>query len=280
MTTPIELGKFRLYPLLDGYFKLDGGAMFGIVPKTLWSRAYTSDERNRIRLAMRPLLLEAKDRWILIDTGAGDKFDEKWKSIYGLEGTPLLEAELRKIGIQSSDISIVINTHLHWDHAGGNTRRSQDGSRWVPSFPNARYVVQKGEFEFAMNPNERTRGSYRHEDYEALQKDGYFDFVEGDKTIVEGVRVVCSGGHVPYHQCLLLESDKQKAFFLGDLIPTHVHLPWPYIMGFDLDPLSTLNRKKEYLTRAAEEDWLLFFEHDPDIFAGKIELKEELYQLR
>jgi glyoxylase-like metal-dependent hydrolase (beta-lactamase superfamily II) len=270
MRKHIELGKFRLYPLDAGSFRLDGGAMFGIVPKTLWTHFYQADENNRIQLSMRPLLVEAGGQWILVDTGAGDKFDQKWKEIYGITSSPDLQDELADVGLRNSDINIVVNTHLHWDHAGGNTVRDTKTGEWAPAFPNARYIVQRGEFDFAMNANERTRGSYRPDDFANLEKQKVFDFVDGDATLAPGVKVVQSGGHVPFHQCVLLESNKNRSFFLGDLIPTHAHLPLPYIMGFDLDPLLTLERKKEYLSKASEEDWLLFFVHDPDMACARI----------
>jgi glyoxylase-like metal-dependent hydrolase (beta-lactamase superfamily II) len=278
MLNPLKLGKFLLYPLLDGYFSLDGGAMFGIVPRALWGRIHIPDEQNRIRLGIRPLLVEANGKWILIDTGAGDKFDAKKNEIYQLKRAPGIEAQMREIGISAGDIALVINTHLHWDHAGGNTIRK--GEEWAPAFPNAKYVVQKGEFEFATHLNERTRGSYRIDDYEALSRKGYFDFAEGDKEILPGVHVVRSGGHVPFHQCVWLESDRNQAFFLGDLIPTHSHLPFPYIMAFDVDPLKTLEKKKEYLARAVAENWLLFFVHDPDFPYARIEQIDGNYQIR
>lgn len=280
MIKPVELGRFRLYSLSDGTFRLDGGAMFGVVPRTLWSKSYPTDELNRIELGLRPLLVETNGIWILIDTGMGDKFDEKYKKIYGIERKPMLEEQFSEIGLTVSDIQIVINTHLHWDHAGGNTREDPATHQWIPQFPNARYVVQRGEYEFATHLNERTRGSYRVDDYVALEKLGYFDFVDGSVTIGNGVRLIRSGGHVPYHQCVLLESAKSKAFYLGDLIPTHAHLPFPYIAGFDLDPLTTLEKKKEFLALAAEEDWLLFFEHDPQISSGKITWEKSSYRLQ
>jgi glyoxylase-like metal-dependent hydrolase (beta-lactamase superfamily II) len=280
MIKPIELGRFRLYSLSDGTFRLDGGAMFGVVPRTLWGRNCPADEQNRIELGLRPLLVEARDNWLLIDTGMGDKFDEKYKTIYGINQKPALEDQLNEIGLSTTDITIVINTHLHWDHAGGNTKKDPTTQQWSPNFPNARYIVQRGEYEFATHLNERTRGSYRVDDYVALEKLGYFDFAAGDVTISEGVRLIRSGGHVPFHQCVLLESGKNKAFYLGDLIPTHAHLPFPYIAGFDLDPLTTLERKKEYLALAAEEEWLLFFEHDPKISSGKIQFENNSYRLK
>jgi glyoxylase-like metal-dependent hydrolase (beta-lactamase superfamily II) len=275
----IELGKFRLFPLQDGFFHLDAGSMYGIVPKTIWGRDQAVDEKNRMRLGIRPLLVECDKHWILIDTGIGDKFDEKYKKIYGIEPQPTLESQLGDVGISRNDITMVINSHLHWDHAGGNTQKTLTNG-WAPAFPNARYVVQRGEYEFATHLNERTRGSYRMEDYVALNDAGYFDFVDGDTTVAEGVRVLRSGGHMPYHQCVYLESDSRKAFFLGDLLPLHTHLHLPYILAFDLEPLITLEKKREYLKRAFEEDWLLFFVHDPEIAYGKVEMRDHRYRLK
>jgi glyoxylase-like metal-dependent hydrolase (beta-lactamase superfamily II) len=272
MIPSIDLGNFRLYPLLDGFFRLDGGSLFGIVPKTLWGRSWQTDERNRIRIANRPLLVNTKDTWVLIDTGNGDKFDAKQKEIYGIEASPALTDQLSGIGITPSDIDVVINSHLHFDHAGGNTIKDSSGE-WVPAFQNARFVVQRGEYEFATHLNERTRGSYRIDDYVSLEKKGLFDFQDGDASVAPGVRVIRSGGHSPYHQCVLLESSKGKAFFLGDLVSTHANLAYPYISAFDLEPLVTLEKKKEYLTQAALEDWLLFFVHDPEIAYARVEIQ-------
>jgi glyoxylase-like metal-dependent hydrolase (beta-lactamase superfamily II) len=232
-----------------------------------------------MRLGIRPLLVEANNQWILIDTGIGDKFDEKYKKIYGIEQQPTLDNQLAEVGISKDDITVVINSHLHWDHAGGNTRKNSR-NEWEPAFVNARYVVQRGEYEFATRLNERTRGSYRMEDYVALEKAGCFEFVDGDSKIMEGVQVVRSGGHIPYHQCVYLESDSRKAFFLGDLLPLHTHLHLPYILAFDLEPLVTLERKREYLKRALDEDWLLFFVHDPEIAYGKVEFRDHQYRLK
>jgi glyoxylase-like metal-dependent hydrolase (beta-lactamase superfamily II) len=276
---PIELGKFRLYALQDGSFHLDAGSMYGIVPKTIWMRSTSVDDKNRMRLGIRPLLVEAKNQWILIDTGIGDKFNDKYKRIYGIDPEPTLDSQLAEVGISKKDISVVINSHLHWDHAGGNTQKSANDD-WEPAFVNARYVVQRGEYEFATHLNERTRGSYRIEDYVALEKAGCFDFADGDTTIMDGVRVLRSGGHIPYHQCVYLESDSRKAFFLGDLLPLHTHLHLPYILAFDLEPLVTLEKKREYLERAVNEDWLLFFVHDPEIASGRVELMDGQFRLK
>lgn len=280
MIQSIDLGKFRLFPLVDGYFRLNGGSLFGIVPKTIWGRSWTVDERNRVRLAVRPLLIDTGSQWILIDTGNGDKFDEKYKDIYGIEGPPSLSEQIHEVGISESDIRVVINSHLHWDHAGGNTTKDRDMGEWIPAFPNARYVVQRGEYDFATHLNERTRGSYRIDDYVALERHGVFDFAEGDATVQPGVKVVRSGGHSPYHQCVLLESGGGKAFFLGDLVSSTANLSFPFISAFDLEPLQTLQMKKEYLTQAAAEDWLLFFVHDPDIAYAKVEMQNGRCQLK
>ncbi|HSE41747.1 MAG TPA: MBL fold metallo-hydrolase, partial [Acidobacteriota bacterium] len=199
-------------------------------------------------------------------------------SIYAIEHQPTLLMQLQEIGIIVSDISIVINSHLHWDHAGGNTENRN--GEWIPAFPNARYIVQRGEYDFATHLNERTRGSYRVEDYIALERLGLFDFADGDHQVLNGVRVVRSGGHVPYHQSVLLESDSKKAFFLGDLLPLHTHISLPYIMAFDINPLETLEKKREYLAKAVEEDWLLFFPHDPDLIHGRVEKSERSFQLK
>jgi glyoxylase-like metal-dependent hydrolase (beta-lactamase superfamily II) len=233
-----------------------------------------------VELRVRPLLVEAGSKWILIDTGMGDKFSEKLNRIYGIQHEPILEQQLAEIGLSTSDIDIVINTHLHWDHAGGNTRRENSTGKWIPNFPNARFVIQRGEYEFATNVNERTRGAYRADDYSALQELGYFDFLDGDAFVANGVQVIRSGGHVPFHQCVLLESSKTKAFYLGDLIPTHAHLPHHYVTAYDIEPLTTLSKKQEFLTQAAQEEWLLFYGHDPEIAFSKIAYEAGHYRIK
>ena len=278
MIPALEFGKFRLYPLIDSHFRLDAGSIFGIVPKTIWSRSWQTDDRNRMRLSVRCLLVETGDRWILIETGIGDKWDDKLKDIYAFERSATLDEQLREVGIIPADIQIVINSHLHFDHAGGNTKK-QNGS-WIPSFPNARFVCQRGEYEMATNLNERTKGSYRIEDYVSLHKEGLFDFIDGEAMVHPGVRVVRSGGHSPYHQCVWLESGGGKALFLGDLVSTKINLSYPYITAFDLEPLVTLEKKKEFLIHAANEDAFVFFVHDPDIAYAKVQLQGGRIELK
>jgi glyoxylase-like metal-dependent hydrolase (beta-lactamase superfamily II) len=261
-----QLGKWRVHAIQAGGQKLDGGAMFGVVPKPLWERRIPADPRNRIQLGMRCLLVEHESGLVLIDTGAGNKEDEKFHDIYGVENTgendmTQLEDGLRDLRVQPSDVDIVINTHLHFDHAGGNTTRTADG-RTLPTFPNARYVVQAGEYEYATHTNERTAASYFPRNFVPVQEAGLFDFVRGEQEIVKGISVLPTPGHVPNHQGIVLQSDGETAFYIADLAPTTAHLPLPWIMGYDVEPLVTLETKRRVLARALKENWLIVFEHD------------------
>ena len=264
-----QLGRWRIHAIQAGGQKLDGGAMFGVVPKPLWERKIRPDDRNRIPLGMRCLLVEHESGLILIDTGAGNKENDKFHDIYGVEnrgendGTQMEDA-LRDLRMQPSAISMVINTHLHFDHAGGNTRRTADG-RIVLAFPNARYVVQHGEYEYAINTNERTAASYFPHNFAPIHDAGRFTMVAGEMEVAKGITVVPTPGHVPHHQSIRLESDGDVALYLGDLVPTVHHLPLPWIMGYDVEPLVTLETKRRVLKTAAEEGWVMIFEHDPRI---------------
>lgn len=267
-----ELGGFRLHALEAGLQHLDGGAMFGVVPKPLWTRRIPADDRNRIPLALRCLLVETPDALVLIDTGAGNKEDEKFVDIYGIQnaGSPTrLEDALRDAGFAPDDVDIVIDTHLHFDHAGGNTRRDADG-RIRPAFPRATYCVQRGEWEYAHWKNERIQASYLLHNFDPIQAAGRFEWVEGEAEIVPGVRVVPTPGHTPHHQSVVLTSQDETACFLADLVPTSAHLPLPWIMGYDVEPLVTLETKRTLLGRAQEEAWLLVFEHDPTTPWGRL----------
>jgi glyoxylase-like metal-dependent hydrolase (beta-lactamase superfamily II) len=279
------IGSIRIHGIEAGVQQLDGGAMFGVVPKPLWERRIPADNRNRIPLALRCLLVEAPNALVLIDTGVGNKYGEKFADIYGISnaGDPTrLEDGIRHAGFEPSDVDIVLNTHLHFDHAGGNTVRREDGTI-VPAFPDARYVVQQGELDFAHSPNERIRASYLSENIEAVTDAGLWDLVQGDAEVTAGVRVSPTPGHTPFHQSVMIESDGETACYLADVCPTSAHLPLPWIMGYDLEPLVTMESKRGLWTRALEEDWLLIFEHDPrvpwgrlDPEAGRTQLMEEL----
>ena len=279
-----KIGAWTVHAIQAGGQALDGGAMFGVVPKPLWERRIPADARNRIPLGMRCLLVEHESGLVLIDNGAGNKETEKFLDIYGIEnagsdGRTLLEDGLRSLGHRPEDVAVMIDTHLHFDHAGGNTFRDADG-RMVPTFPRARYVVQRGEYEWAMHTNERTAASYFPHNFAPVKDAGLFDLVDGDREIVPGIRVVRTPGHTPHHQGVLLESSGEAAFYLGDLVPTAAHLPLPWIMGYDVEPLVTLETKRTCLRRAADEQWLLIFEHDASVAWGRIVHDGKSYALK
>jgi glyoxylase-like metal-dependent hydrolase (beta-lactamase superfamily II) len=232
---------------------------------------------------MRCLLIEHPSGLILIDTGAGNKEDEKFRNIYGLEneganGLTMLEDGLAQIGVEPSDIVMVINTHLHFDHAGGNTRFGKGGKLEI-SFPNATYIVKRGEYEYATHANERTAASYFERNFTPVEAAGKIEFVSREKEIVKGVRVIPTPGHTPFHQSILIESGGLRAFYLGDLVPTAAHLPLPWIMGYDVEPLVTLETKRRILKQAMDEKWLLIFEHDAKNAWGRVEHDGKAYRL-
>jgi len=268
--TTFRVGRLTCHALEAGMQRLDGGAMFGVVPKPLWERRIAPDERNRIPLALRCLLVEHDDGLVLIDTGLGNKEDAKFRDIYGVQndgkdGRTRLEDALAELGARPEDVRWVINTHLHFDHAGGNTYREVAGTVAV-SFPQARYVVQKGEFDFARHTNERTAASYLPHNFAPVA----FQLVDGEAEPVPGIRCLPTPGHVPFHQSVLIESGGERACFLADLVPTSAHLPLPWIMGYDLQPLVTLESKRQLYRRAEAEGWLLVFEHDPAVVAARL----------
>jgi len=279
----LKLGALTIHAIQAGGQKLDGGAMFGVVPKPLWEKRIAADERNRIQLGMRFLLIEHPSGPILVDTGAGNKENEKFKDIYGIENEggghlTMLEDGLAQIGVRPSDIVLVINTHLHFDHAGGNTRLGANGAVEI-SFPNATYIIKRAEYEYATHPNERTAASYFDRNYTPIEAAGKVEFVSREKEIVKGIRVISTPGHTPSHQSILIESAGERAFYLGDLVPTHAHLPLPWIMGYDVEPLVTLETKRRILKQAVEEKWLLIFEHDAGVPWGRVEHDGKVYRL-
>jgi glyoxylase-like metal-dependent hydrolase (beta-lactamase superfamily II) len=262
------LGDLELMPLLDGFFRLDGGAMFGVVPKPLWVRHAPADEQNRILLGVRPLLVRGA-RTMIIDAGIGDKMDPKSCAIYGIDRATHLDASLAAAGLAPEDIDIVLASHLHFDHAGGFTTRDGSGAL-RPRFPNARYVVRTAEWEDATHPHERNRASYLAENFVPLMEAGVVDLVPGDGPIMPGVRVVRTGGHTMHHQIVFIESGGRTAVFAADLMPTTAHVSEPWIMGYDLYPMDTLAFKRSFVREAIARDYLVFFEHDPVVAAGYI----------
>jgi glyoxylase-like metal-dependent hydrolase (beta-lactamase superfamily II) len=270
MHTTFTVGRLTCHALEGGRQHLDGGAMFGVVPKPLWERRLPADARNRIPLALRCLLIEHDAGLVLVDTGAGNKESGKFIDIYGLEnagagGRTALEDALAELGHRPEDVAWVINTHLHFDHAGGNTWRDEGGAL-LPAFPRARYVVQRGELEFARLRNERIQASYLPHNFEPID----FLAVSGEAEPLPGIRCLPTPGHVPWHQSILVESAGERACFLGDLVPTTHHLPLVWIMGYDVEPLRTLESRRAVYARALAEDWRLVFQHDPAVVLGRL----------
>jgi methylmalonyl-CoA epimerase len=263
------VGDLELISLSDGFFRLDGGSMFGVVPKTMWSQKAPPDERNRILLAMRPLVVRGA-RTMIIDAGMGDKETDKFHDIYGVDRSRHLDHTLAEAGLAPEDIEIVLATHLHFDHAGGFTVRDANG-RARPRFPRAQYIVRRGEWNDATQPNARTRASYLLDNYVPLADAGVLQLVDDDHTIMPGVKVRRTGGHTPHHQMVVMESGGKTAAFVADLIPTTVHLPDVWVMGYDLFPLDSMAAKQRFVAEAIEKRILVFFEHDPAITAGYLQ---------
>jgi glyoxylase-like metal-dependent hydrolase (beta-lactamase superfamily II) len=280
LSRSFQVGGLRCHTLEAGIQRLDGGAMFGVVPRPLWSKRIEPDDRNRIPLALRCLLVEHPDGLVLIDTGVGNKEDSKFVDIYGienqgLEGATQLEDALATAGFLPGDIRWVINTHLHFDHAGGNTSMDpeleDDPRRHVrPTFPNATYVVQQSELEFARRTNERTRASYLPHNFEPVAAAGRWRLLDGDVEVMPGISVRLTPGHVPFHQAVLVQDRGETAVFVADLIPTTAHLPLPWIMAYDLEPLRTLESKRRLLADAVREGWRIVFEHDPVVASAAV----------
>jgi methylmalonyl-CoA epimerase len=264
----LRLGALELVSLSDGFFHLDGGAMFGVVPRTLWARRVPPDDRNRITLGMRPLLVRG-ERTLLIDAGCGDKMDAKSAEIYGLERAYHLDHALAQAGLTASDIDIVLASHLHFDHVGGFTAHTEDG-RIVPRFPRARYLAHRGEWHDATHPHERNRASYLAENFVPLEQAGVLDLVDDDAEVMPGVRLRRSGGHTQHHQVVMIESQGEVAVFTADMYPTSSHVPDPWLMGYDLYPMDTLAFKRAFAREAIAREYLIFFEHDPALAAGRI----------
>jgi glyoxylase-like metal-dependent hydrolase (beta-lactamase superfamily II) len=264
----MRFGSLEIVSLYDGHFRLDGGAMFGVVPKPLWERRAPADDRNRIRLSMRPLLVRG-ERTMIVDAGVGEKMDAKSVEIYAIDRTPTLSQSLAQHRLSEGDVDVVLASHLHFDHAGGFTRRDDSG-RLVPAFPRARYVVRTAEYEDATHPNERNRASYLAENYVPLHEAGVLDLMDGDGSVMPGVRVVRTGGHTMHHQVVYVESAGLTAVFAADLIPTTAHIDNAWVMSYDLYPMETLAFKRAFIREAIDREFLIFFEHDPEVAAGFI----------
>ena len=262
----MKLGDLEFHVLVDGYVSLDGGAMFGVIPKIMWEKKIPSDGRNRIQLAMNCLLVHAGGKRILVETGIGAKMSAKLRDIYGVEG-PFVNDRLKDYGLHPSEIDIVINTHLHFDHCGGNTLVEKD--KVIAAYPNAKYVVQRGEFEHAKHPSERDRASYLEDNYVPLSS-AKLALLEADRAIAPGVELIRIPGHTANMQCVKLTGGGKTAFFLADLVPTTAHMALPWIMGFDLYPMTTLENKKKWIPELVHEGWIALFCHDTKTQAAYI----------
>jgi glyoxylase-like metal-dependent hydrolase (beta-lactamase superfamily II) len=259
----MKIGKYSVHIINSGYFGLDGGAMFGIVPKPLWEMTNPADEMNRIRLATRNLLLISDSRKILVDTGMGKKWSDKNKEIYAVDQeSTSLESSLAGLNLKPGDITDVILTHLHFDHTGGSTLNNN--GKLEPAFPNATYYVQKENYQWAVNPSERDRGSYIKDNFVPLKEAGVLMQIEGEKPFDDEIDFIIVNGHTFGQQLLKLSDSSNTFLYCCDLFPTTAHIPLPYVMGYDLQPLVTVAEKKRILKQALDEEWKLFFEHDPD----------------
>ncbi len=259
----LALGDWTLHTVDAGYLWLDGGSMFGSVPKPIWSRTNPPDERNRIRLAMRCMLLRGHRRTVLVDVGLGDKFTDKLRDIYRVETEPSLEHSLAALGVAAADVTDVILTHLHFDHAGGSTRQGSDGGL-RPSFPAARWYVQRRNWDNAHAPNPRERASYMPENYDALMQAGVLTLWDGPQRPWPGVETITVDGHTRGQQVVRVEGGGQSAWFVTDVIPTAAHVRIPFVMGYDVAAIETMQEKREILTRASQENAWIVLEHDPD----------------
>ena len=270
----LTLGPYKVHFLSGGRFRLDGGAMFGVVPKVLWNRSMPADDRNRIRMRMTCLLLEADGQKILVDAGSGTKEDAKFRDIYAIEGPEALTQDLAALGVKPEDVSAVALTHLHFDHCGGGTTRDAGGVV-KPTFPNAHYFVRRQEWDDAHHANERNRASYFSDNYDPLHAAGQLILHDSDLEILPGVWMKNLPGHTLGHQGCFFDIPGERALYTVDLVPTAAHLPLPFIMGYDLYPMTTLETKRAILRQATSEGWLLLFEHDPDHYAVRVSGTEQ-----
>ena len=264
----MQFGEFELFVVSDGTFRLDGGAMFGTIPKVLWERTNPADDRNRILMGLNCLLIRTPTENILVDTGLGTAYDEKFAFLYGVDKseTDLLRS-LAAAGVQAAEINKVILTHLHFDHAGGNCFREGE-EEFKPTFPNAVYYINQGELAYAKEPDPRSSPSYLPYTWEPLEKREQVVPISGEVEVAPGVTILPASGHTPSHQIVTVKSSGPTACFLADLVPTPSHLKTHYVMGFDLDALTAMKNKERVLKQALAENWLLIFEHSPEVKAG------------
>jgi len=268
----IRVGDFEIIRLLDGTFRVDGGAMFGVVPRTLWAAKAAPDRENRITLALNCYLVRTPGATVLLDTGVGPDVGRRYIDFYSFDRRPGLFESLAELGLGPDDIDVVVNSHLHFDHCGGNTVRSGRGA-WAPAFPKASYVVQRGEWERALHPVERDKPSYMPVRLKPLAESGRLALIDGDGPIVPGLETVVLAGHTAFHQGVRVSSGEKTFFYAADAVPTAAHVDLDYIMSFDLYPVETFDAKKALLARAEGAAWILGFSHDLETPFGVLKRK-------
>ena len=274
----MRFGRYEVFPIVTSTFALDGGAMFGVIPKALWSRVTRVDDRNRIAMVTRSLLIRGEGRNILVDTGNGDKYSEKFVRIYAIDWhTQNLKGGLARLGLAPEDITDVIITHLHFDHAGGNTYRTSDGNI-QPTFPKATYWVQQEHLEAARHPTEKDRASFFPENWEPLAATGQLEILKGAESPWPDIHLEVLYGHTTAMQLPVVRKDGTALMYAADLFPTKAHIPLPWIMAYDNQPLVTLAEKKRLLPQIVAEDWIIFLEHDPDVPACRVVEGEKGWQ--
>jgi glyoxylase-like metal-dependent hydrolase (beta-lactamase superfamily II) len=260
----MQFGDYRVEVVPGGEFRLDGGAMFGVVPRALWQRVAPPDGENRVTLNANCLFVEAAGERVLVETGMGDKWPPRQAEMYGVSPGPTLRETLyERTGFRPADVSVVVNTHLHFDHAGGNTTLDSSG-RAVPAFPNARYFVSRSEYEHAEAPHDRDRASYLPENWRPLAESGQLELKDDSYEVVPGLSLETVPGHSRTMQCVRLERGGRTLYGFADLVPTRAHVPPAWVMGYDLYPVETVEAKRRLLPQAAREGWLCLFYHDPE----------------
>jgi glyoxylase-like metal-dependent hydrolase (beta-lactamase superfamily II) len=273
----MKIGEFQLYSIVTSEFRLDGGAMFGIIPKPLWERKAPPDDRNRIKMVTRSLLLVSDKKRILVDTGNGNKWQEKFREIYEIDtSVKNLDSSLARVGLSTDDITDVLCTHLHFDHAGGNTSIKE--ARIVPTFPNADYWIQNENWELANSPNEKDQGSFMEADWAVLAENDMVNLVDGKEAFIPGIEIILTYGHTTGQMHPLISDESKTLLYCGDLIPMSAHIPLPWVMAYDIQPVVTIHEKKQHLSRAVDENWILFFEHDPELQACTVQFDGKHYK--